>query len=156
VKSAVPITTLLLLAACSGGDDGRSNTQEAAIANRITLDASGKPQPVSATSRRDHAAPDFPSAMLGRWGITEADCDPSNNDNKGLMVVNADSVRFYDTQAKLVGAERRSEYTVAADLGFKRDGRKWTARQSFALAGGGTALLRGEQSPVKTYRYGRC
>ncbi|RDE05820.1 hypothetical protein DVW87_11545 [Sphingomonas aracearum] len=147
---------LALLSACSSpGGTGDNNAQDAAIANRIELASNGKPVPAaSATPAR--TGPAFPPPFVARWGRTAADCDPSSNKATGLLVINTDGVRFFDTEAGLSAIDRPSEYTVTAQLAFKQAGAGFGERQMFALTSGGTALLRTDQATGKTERYDRC
>jgi hypothetical protein len=154
LKPVPVVLALALLPACTPSPTGGDNAQDAAIANRIELASNGKP--VAAPSAQPTAHPlSFPPPFVARWGKTNADCDPSSNKATGLLVVNVDNVRFFDTEARLTAVHRPSEYAVTADLAFK-DHAAFGSRQMFALATGGTALLRTDQSTGKTERYGRC
>ena len=98
----------------------------------------------------------LPSPMLGRWGLTAADCDISNAAPKGLMTIAVKSLKFYESTATVVSLDKASPYAVTAGLSFAGEGQTWTSVETLALVSGGTALVRTEQSPVKTYRYQRC
>lgn len=152
MRSVPLLVALALLPACTPSPTGGSNAQDAAIANRIELASNGKPVP-AAQAPHPAARPTFPPAFVTRWGRTNADCDLSNNKATGLVVVNANGVRFFDTDAALRSITRPSEYTVNVELAAKDQP---ASRQTFALATGGTALLRTDQSTGKTERYGRC
>lgn len=152
MRTAPSLAALALLAACSPSPTATNNAQDAAIANRIELASNGKPVPADQAPHLAHHLA-FPPPFVARWGRTNADCDPSNNNATGLMVVNTGDVRFMDATSTLKAIERPSRYAVQAELVDKQG---TASRHTFALAAGGTALLRTDQSLGQTERYGRC
>src|SRR3954467_10096462 len=41
----------------------------------------------------------IPAALQGRWGLTPGDCTSTLGDAKGLLIVNATELRFYESRA---------------------------------------------------------
>ena len=95
---------LLALAACTQRDPVADNLQNAdALPVSSTPEASptGAP-PANATANvAAPAAPaaGIPAALQGRWGLTPVDCTTSLGDAKGLLVVNSNELRFYESRA---------------------------------------------------------
>src|SRR5215218_6684586 len=45
------------------------------------------------------AASTIPASLHGRWGLTPADCTSTRGDAKGLLVISADGLKFYESRA---------------------------------------------------------
>src|SRR5690349_7888152 len=68
----------------------------------------------------DTVVPDFPEptiaggtaipvAMQGRWGLVPADCTSTQGDAKGLIIVNAGTIAFYESRATLGEVKESSD-----------------------------------------------
>ena len=96
----------------------------------------------------------IPAALHGRWGLTPADCTSTRGDAKGLLVVSASELRFYESVARpLPGAETSAE-SMTGDFAFTGEGQSWTRHQ--ALARRGEELTRTETGPAASFTYVRC
>jgi len=60
----------------------------------------------------------IPMAMRGRWGLVPADCTSTKGDTKGLITIDAASIRFYESVAKLTKVDQRSETALKAGYAF--------------------------------------
>lgn len=101
----------------------------------------------------------IPEVMQGRWGLNENDCDPSRDDNKGLMAVEATTLAFYESRATLTNLRSATADTVTADYAFTGEGQTWSRTITFQTAESGMVLLRsdeGEGAFDGTYRYLSC
>ncbi|WP_136635882.1 hypothetical protein [Pseudooceanicola onchidii] len=101
----------------------------------------------------------IPQVMQGRWGLTENDCDPTRDDNKGLMVVGPDTLRFYEARATLTQITGGDSTRLQADYAFTGEGQSWTRQITFESQDGGMILLRtdqGDGATGDTYRYLDC
>jgi hypothetical protein len=170
MKIAAVAAALLALAACSGKPlesadnkaaqiDANEAKADAAIQTIVKVDGPGAVAPGVPISKPSPETTDpdaLPVPMLGRWGLTVADCDVSNGAPRGLLTIAAKSLKFYDSTATIVSLDKPSQYAVTAGLSYADEGRKWTSVETLALVAGGTALVRTEQSPVHTLRYQRC
>lgn len=96
----------------------------------------------------------IPAAFQGRWGLTPADCVASRSDTKGLLVVAADSMRFYEAQAKPTGELRLTSKSVSGSFAFTGEGEKWTKHQVLELKD--HKLVRTDSDPMASYTYARC
>jgi len=96
----------------------------------------------------------IPAAFHGRWGLTPADCVASRSDTKGLLVVSADNIRFYEAQAKPAGELRHTPKSVSGSFAFTGEGQNWTRHEVLELQD--HKLVRTESAPMQSYTYARC
>ncbi|MFC3581394.1 hypothetical protein [Sphingomonas hylomeconis] len=169
----VALTTLALtLAACSGPTEPpkASNETQAEVAptgdvgivapTGVTNATLPSPRPTPTPSPQatmTTAAPrTFPVAFRGRWGMNANDCDPKRDDNKGLITISADAIRFYESRATIAKLDVSSPTRIGTDLSFSGEGQTWQSRSVFDLSGGGTKLARTEEEPAGAFVYARC
>ncbi|KQN90548.1 hypothetical protein ASE95_13865 [Sphingomonas sp. Leaf231] len=103
------------------------------------------------TAARDRA---FPTEFLGYWGVDDDDCELANTAATGRINIDADTIRFYESNARVQGMEHRSAHELAVQLRYSGEGKAWERTETFRLDAGGTALVRG--SPPEMQRYRRC
>ena len=96
----------------------------------------------------------IPAAFHGRWGMTPADCMPNRSDNKGLLVVSADGIRFYEALAKPAGELRFTPKSVSGSFAFTGEGQNWKRHEVLELQD--HKLVRTESDPMASYTYARC
>lgn len=100
-----------------------------------------------------------PQALQGRWGLVAADCDPARDDAKGLMVVQADTLAFYESRATLARVDDRSETRIEGVFVFSGEGQTWQRALLLDLRDGGEGLMRqelGEGASPDGLHYMRC
>lgn len=167
--------SLALLAGCSGGEeDGRAaNEETAAPAPIVAAEATPSP-PVSEggdyepdPSIKPPAAPDpgmgegdrvIPQALRGRWGLVARDCTSERGDAKGLLTIDAATLRFYESSGELARIRERSASRLVADYKFSGEGMNWDRVMLLALEDDGTTLVRrdwGEGAASDPLRYTR-
>ncbi|MES2059336.1 MAG: hypothetical protein V4564_25575 [Pseudomonadota bacterium] len=161
-KLIIPAILTCALAACNG--PATSSNESDATSNGITVKpaetvnettvAPGKV--VDAKTPAPKSPTTFPAAFQGRWGMNANDCDPRRDDNKGLLTVSADGLKFYESRAKVVTITTISDTGLAADLSFSGEGQTWNSKSVFQLVDGGKTLLRTEEEPAASYRYAKC
>ena len=105
-------------------------------------------------SQASDTATAIPAAFQGRWGLTPADCVASRSDTKGLLVVDADGMRFYEAQAKPAGELRLTPKSVSGSFAFTGEGQSWKKHQVLELQD--HKLVRTESDPMASYTYARC
>jgi hypothetical protein len=100
----------------------------------------------------------MPAAMQGRWGMTANDCDPARSDAKGLLVVGADSLGFYESRAMLREAAALGSDAVRATFAYRGEGMEWEAEDTFRLIQDGAVLVRRSTGaePSEPFEYRRC
>ena len=164
-----PLPTLAALAllgatACDNSDPVAKGAGNAAglpaPAEVQTSDPSGAPPPDnSMTPARPGAGATTPAAaipafMHGRWGLTPADCTSTRGDAKGLLIVTADRLTFYESRAVPTGNVKTSPDSFSADFSFTGEGQTWNRYQS--LEKQGDKLVRTLSSPMESFTYAKC
>lgn len=161
------VAAAAMLAACSANDGADYNRvdvpedqaeAQAAIEGAVVRNGMATTArtgvPVSATTPTAARTRAFPTAFLGYWGAGENDCELANTAATGRINIDADTIRFFGSRARVQSLEQRSAGEVVADLRFRGDGKSWERRDTFRLEAGGTQLIRSE--PPMTQRYRRC
>lgn len=153
MRQLIPVV-FLLLAACGGAD-------EAAL-------PSGDESPIpvepdggigDGATPAETAADDIPEVLRGRWGLVAADCEPGRADAKGLLVISADQLRFYESVGTLGAATERTPDRLRADFAFTGEGMTWNRDMLLEAQDGGKALVRQEfdaDAAPEPLRYMRC
>jgi hypothetical protein len=157
------MTGLMSMVACSGRDPvvaDEANNLAAAPANVDVLPAdesavaptneleNGAAEPVN------DAASTIPASLHGRWGLTPADCTSTRGDAKGLLIVSADSLKFYESLGKPAGTLKTSSDSASGDFAFTGEGMTWKKYQALELQD--NKLVRTESSPMASFTYARC
>jgi len=148
----LPLVPLALgLAACTSE---RPAQEDAAIAS-----AAVESDPAAVAAAADAASGGIPQALQGRWGLVPADCEPGRADAKGLLVVGADSLEFYESTATLGEVAARSAGQIRADFAFTGEGMTWEREMELVSTGRGEAMLQrefGEEATTEPLEYARC
>ncbi len=145
----------LALSACSKGQDPAAIKTDPALTEAARIDAA---EPAS-EGAAEQAEKSIPMAMRGRWGLVPADCTSTKGDAKGLMTIDAGSIRFYESVAKLAKVDQRSETALKAGYAFSGEGMDWKRDMTLALQPGGKVLIKqefGEGAPAGPYKYAHC
>ena len=129
----------------AGGNDGMPSADGSAPAAGAAVQGAA-PNAASAAA--------IPAALHGRWGLTPADCTANAASTRGLLMVGADGLRFYESQAVPVrNVEVGNDY-IRADFAFNGEGQSWTKFQALTLEE--DKLVRTESSPMASFTYARC
>jgi hypothetical protein len=122
-------------------------------------------QPAATASSEPDATPQpvvidtIPEALRGRWGINAADCDASRSDAKGFMEVAQDSLRFYESVARLSRINSLSDKGIGAVYDFTGEGQQWRLTVEMSLSSDGKTLTRkdsGSDALPDPLIYQRC
>lgn len=100
-----------------------------------------------------------PQAMQGRWGMSANDCDPRRSDNKGLMVIGSDTLRFYESRAVLQNTHASAIDEFRARFTFAGEGMEWETVETLTLRDNGAVLVRRSEGPdgaFGPFEYRRC
>lgn len=156
----------LMLAACSGGDSGNNSSESASGQVQEPTDANLQDDPqnsvVPLTTPTNAPAPSpspvaaLPTEYHGRWGMVSNDCVPGRDDAKGLMIVSADGLGFYESRGRIEKIATAQAGTLTLDLAFTGEGQEWNRRETLTLLDDGKTLVREEQKPSGSFRYTRC
>ena len=167
MRKTLMIAVLLSLAGCGGGERAPSNDTIAVPENgAVTLPAppeTPEPSPSAVPSPTASASPEagtgIPVALRGRWGLVPADCTSNRGDNKGLLTITADTLRFYESVGTIGKTVERDASRIVADFAMTGEGQSWTRRMALDAQDGGKTLARREQGPdamLGLLRYSRC
>jgi hypothetical protein len=103
-------------------------------------------------------ASQIPTAMQGRWGLVPEDCTSTRGDNKGLIVVDAASIKFYESRATIQEVKETTETRLLATFGFTGEGQEWTVDEELVLTSEGTLIRteHGEGAMAGALTYAPC
>jgi hypothetical protein len=155
---------VLALAACArepdgniaGNQDTATNLAEPAT-NQPVLPVNDvtEPAPPSAEDGADEpAAKTIPAALHGRWGLVPGDCTSTRGDDKGLVTISADQIRFYESVARPAKITERSDTRIRGEFGFAGEGMEWTNHMIWSAAG--DKLTRVDSEEELRLVYTRC
>ena len=172
-KLVLPFAALgLALAACQQPGDSNiaiDNQVDAAEASNAAIETlppseeGGAPAPTDiATAPPLNEAEDdsenspstavIPAQYRGRWGMNVNDCDRSRSDNKGLITVRANSIRFYESTAALQEQRPAIATSFSGVFVFTGEGQTW--ERVMTLTRTGDQLRRADAEG--SYNYTRC
>lgn len=156
----------LSLAGCGGGEKAATNDSVVLADNSVaTTPAPPEAAPTTAATPGSAPSPDtgtgtgIPVALHGRWGLVPADCTSTRGDNKGLLTINADTLRFYESVGTLDKVVERDASRIVADFAMTGEGQSWTRRMMLDAEDDGKTLIRREQGAdamLGLLRYQRC
>ena len=158
MKHLAAVAALFALVSCSRPDpvaDEANNVDSLPTLNQAKPTATGAPPANTAAS--DPAAPSgasIPAALQGRWGLSPGDCTSTRGDAKGLLVVSADHLQFYESRAVPAGKTQSSPNSINGDFAFTGEGQSWSKYESLELQG--DKLVRTERNPIASFNYVRC
>lgn len=130
----------------AGARDGTPSADGSAPANVATIPAS------QVSPARPAAA--IPTPLHGRWGLTPADCTSTRGDAKGLLVVDADGLQFYESRAVPAAHVRILKDSISADFAFIGEGQSWTRFETLQIRQ--EKMVRTESNPMASFTYARC
>ena len=136
----------LALAGCSGEKSDTPADSEAA-------------SPAVATPVAIETVQSIPQAVQGRWGLVPADCTTKRGDEKGLLTIGPDSLKFYESQGKLGQIAERSDTRIRANFAFTGEGMEWVHDVVLDTQDSGKTLIRqnfGPDAEPGPYKYTRC
>ena len=138
----------------------------APLAAALLLGACSKPGAEAVATQSIAGSPDIgplptrvPEGMRGRWGLVPDDCLPPRADAKGLMVVDAASLVFYEARGALRSVSSGSATRLRATFAMTGEGMRWDREQSFALDPANDVLVRqefGRDAIPQPLTYHRC
>jgi hypothetical protein len=161
---------MVLLVACGGRDpvdDKAKNTDGLPAINEPAPDATGKP-PTTAVRASTVPAPSvaapagaasesaaaIPAALQGRWALAPNDCTSTRGDAKGLLVITATELRFYESRAIPGPNAGAATDSISGQFAFTGEGQQWTKFEALQLKG--EELVRTESNPTASFTYAKC
>ena len=155
---------LLALAACKPANEANNvastDVNAAAPTDIEALPPSEEGGPPAAENSAmpvpPNPAPVIPAAFRGRWGMVPADCTSTRGDNKGLITVDYNSIKFYESLATLSEITGDAPGNFAGNFSFTGEGQTWIKPQTLKLTGSSNTLIRSETDPAMSFTYKRC
>lgn len=151
----------LSLAGCGSGSEKAATNDSVVLVDNSAATTPAPPE--AAPSATASPAPDtgtgIPAALRGRWGLVPADCTSTRGDNKGLLTINGETLRFYESVGTLGKVVERDTGRIIADFAMTGEGQSWTRRMVLDAEDDGKTLVRREQGAdamLGLLRYQRC
>lgn len=150
---------LLGLAACKQAPDAEptNDNPDAPVREVETLPPDESAPPANATDKEvapAEATGPIPPAFQARWGLTPADCTSTRGDAKGLLTIGPDTLKFYESRAKLTKVIGHWPEKLKAEFAVTGEGQSWTKVETLSLTGSSNVLIRQEEGAE--FRYRRC
>ena len=150
---------ILSVAACGGTDPVEEEADNVAglpAVNEPAPSATGEPRgnAVAPVPALPAPAATIPAALHGRWGLTPADCTSTRGDAKGLLVIGAGELRFYESRAVPAAEISTTPNSISGEFAFTGEGQSWSKHQSLQLQQQG--LVRTESNPTASFTYAKC
>jgi hypothetical protein len=101
----------------------------------------------------------IPEAARGSWGLVAGDCIPGASDAKGLLVIDATTLTFYESRGTLTAVSERSDTRIAGSFAFTGEGQAWTREEILDVQDDGRTLIRredGDGAAPGPFRYKAC
>ena len=84
------------------------------------------------------------------------DCTSTRGDAKGLIIVDNDSINFFESQATLTKVTGNFPENFTGTFAFTGEGENWTNSQNLKLTGSSNTLLRKQSDIAQPFTYKRC
>lgn len=142
----------LALAGCS--------SEKAPEAAPSDVAATALPPPETASAPAQPIPTEIPKLMHGRWGLVPADCTSTKGDNKGLITIDAKSIKFYESRAVLEKAQFGDDDGLKGTFAFTGEGQTWKLDVALEVEGDNNEKLErkdtGPDAAPGTLEYTRC
>lgn len=155
------ILPLALLAACGSGSEQTTIPleEESPTATAVPPMQSPVRDEAAEGTSPTLAAADIPSAIRGRWGMVPADCEPGRADAKGLLVIGAKRLEFYESVGTLQSLQEQAPTRLRGSFAFTGEGMEWQRDVTLDVQDGGRTLIRseaGDGAEPGPFRYTKC
>ena len=155
----ITFTLALTLFACGKPDPVDDKAAGAAAklpdVTRPAPSATGEPHVATAPAETlPGAAAAIPASLHGRWGLTPADCMPGRGDTKGLLMITAGEMRFYESRAVPSADVQTDPESMSGHFAFTGEGQSWSKYEAVKLDK--QMLVRTEANPTASFSYAKC
>jgi hypothetical protein len=142
------------LASCNGNDPVAPQANNIDAATNVAVIPPDETAATGIPDGGERAISLIPAALHGRWALSPNDCTSTKGDAKGLMVVSADRLRFYESVARPSPGVQTSDNMVSGNFAFTGEGTSWSRYQTLELRV--DKLVRTVNDPTQTFTYVRC
>ena len=157
MRTLFSCVALAALAACGRPDavaNGANNVDALPTVALAPSPTAAPPANATASGGTPAPAAAIPAAIQGRWGLTPRDCTSTLGDAKGLLIVSADELRFYESRAVPSPGVETNADSVNGNFAFTGEGQEWEKYETLEVQQG--KLIRTERNPVASFTYVRC
>jgi hypothetical protein len=88
--------------------------------------------------------------------MNPADCTSTRGDAKGLIIIDSDSIKFFESRGTLTKVTLNAPENFTGSFAFTGEGQTWTNSQNLKLTGSSNTLVRSETDVSQSYSYKRC
>lgn len=162
----IALASLAVLAACTSAEAPEEQPAETdnLLAQPPAANVAAAPVPAQPPGKGTEPATGqtslaIPAALRGRWGLVPADCTTTRGDDKGLLEITGDRLRFYESRATIARINEQDDSRIDADFDFEGEGQRWTRRMTLDAQDGNTVLIRrdhGADAMPGPLRYEKC
>ena len=159
MKQIIAAAFLLALTACQQGNDDNIAIDDTNSANAEveTLPPDeGNDQTAEANAIERPTTYLIPAAFHGRWGMTPADCTSTRGDAKGLIAIDGNSIKFFESRGTLTRVTGDYPENFTGSFAFTGEGQSWTNSQNLKLTGSSDTLIRKQTDVAESFTYQRC
>ena len=161
MKQIFAMAMLLALAGCQQGNDDNiaideTNTANAEIETLPPDEGNDQTAEANAANEPRAGALAIPAAFHGRWGMVPDDCTSTRGDAKDLIIVDEDSIKFFDSNATLTKVTLNAPENFTGTFAFTGEGESWTNSQNLKLTGSSNTLIRKQSDVAQPFTYKRC
>ena len=159
MRVIIAAASLLALVACQRDDPNNFAIDESNSLNadiEILPPDEGNDQTAEANATEQPGALMIPAAFHGRWGMVAADCTSTRGDAKGLISVDASTIQFFESRARLTKVTLDAPDNFTGTFAFTGEGQNWTNSQNLKLSGNSSTLVRTQSDVVRPFTYKRC
>ncbi|MBC7987001.1 MAG: hypothetical protein H7X93_10115 [Sphingomonadaceae bacterium] len=127
------VSTLLALAACSGGNEPQAN------ANAQGNDVAAPPAPAgNQTAPAARALSAIPEPFYGRWDFALDYCGDAASE--GALTIAADRIEYYESEARVAEIATSAPGAITVTGEFSGEGQSWRERIGYELNTAGDRL----------------
>jgi hypothetical protein len=153
------LVAVAAVASCGRPDavaEEANNVSTLPVINKPSASPTGAPPANASTSATVPFRPvgAIPSALQGRWGLVPGDCTSTRGDAKGLLIINENELRFYESRAVPARNVNVTANSISGDFAFTGEGQSWSKYQALEVRDG--KLVRTERDPSASFTYARC
>lgn len=151
IETILPLLAIALVAGC-----GQPSPVDPKAKNVAAVPAASEnsPSAVGAPPAQAADAGAIPAPLRGRWGLEPADCTSTKGDAKGLLIVSADDLKFYESRAVPGDDAGTTANSISGQFNFTGEGQSWTRFEALQLQKDG--LVRTESNPAASFTYAKC
>jgi len=155
----IALATLALAACQQRGDDNiaidETNTANAEV-ETLPPDETATNDANAVGNDSSTAVAAIPAAFRGRWGMVPDDCTSTRGDAKGLIIVDDDSIKFFESLGTLTKVTQNAPENFAGTFAFTGEGESWTNSQNLKLSNSSNTLVRKQSDEAQAFTYKRC